>query len=84
MNTVEELFGSAADLKGCAPALLHSVVDRLTVEEETRGVEVSLRCGELLTTNRTSHHFRQDLHLLNLRYFYFMNSSIVCQLEGYL
>lgn len=50
MNTVEELFGSAADLKGCAPALLHSVVDRLTVEEETRGVEVSLRCGELLTT----------------------------------
>ena len=49
MNTVEELFQNQADLSGCAPALLHSVVDRLTVEEETRGVEVSLRCGELLT-----------------------------------
>lgn len=45
MNTVEELFGSAADLKGCAPALLHSVVDRLTVEEETRGGEVSALRG---------------------------------------
>ena len=41
-------------------------------------------CWELLTTNRTSHHFRQDFHLLDLRYFYFMNSNIVCQLEDYL
>ena len=38
MNTVRSLLEGQADLTGCEAALLDSVVDRLTVEEETRGV----------------------------------------------
>ena len=49
MNTVRSLLEGQADLTGCEAALLDSVVDRLTVEEETRGVEISLRCGALVT-----------------------------------
>ena len=36
MNTVRSLLEGQADLTGCEAALLDSVVDRLTVEEETR------------------------------------------------
>ena len=51
MNTVRSLLEGQADLTGCEAALLDSVVDRLTVEEETRGVEISLRCGALVTVD---------------------------------
>ena len=50
MNTVEELFQKSGGPERVRPgAAAQRGGDRLTVEEETRGVEVSLRCGELLT-----------------------------------